>query len=303
MRTLGRLGVLAALVAAMGTGARADEKAAEIMKQTRAALGGEAKLQALGSLSLSGTYRRVLGERELSGDITLDFLLPDRFKRTDVMDLPTGMAGPAIVTALNGAEAWRDVVGGGGHMIMIRPGPAGGDPAADRRAIRGEYLRLLLGFLPFAATVPDLEFSYAGKAEAEDGEAHIIDVKGENDFAARLFIDAKTSLPLMISYQGVEPRVRMQTMQGSGPPPSREEMEKRMEEERKKAEAQGRTEPPPSRVEMQLRFEDHRKVEGLTLPHRVSLTVKGNVTEEWELAKVKVNPALEPADFEKKKTE
>jgi hypothetical protein len=49
-----------------------------------------------------------------------------------------------------------------------------------------------------------LQFKYAGEADAGDGTAHVLDVSGPEGFAARLFVDMKTSLPLMLSWS--EPR-------------------------------------------------------------------------------------------------
>ena len=47
---------------------------------------------------------------------------------------------------------------------------------------------------------------YAGEAESPDGKAFVIDVKNADGFAARLFIDEKTHLPLMVTYKGPQPR-------------------------------------------------------------------------------------------------
>ena len=45
---------------------------------------------------------------------------------------------------------------------------------------------------------------------------------------------------------------------------------------------------------------DYRNVNGLTLPHRLTRSTGGQITEEIELQKVKVNPAFKPDKFEKK---
>ena len=45
-----------------------------------------------------------------------------------------------------------------------------------------------------------LTFASGGVAEAPEGKADVVDVKGADNFSARLFIDSQTHLPLMISW-------------------------------------------------------------------------------------------------------
>ena len=47
-------------------------------------------------------------------------------------------------------------------------------------------------------------------AESPDGKAYVIDVKSADNFAARLFIDEQTHLPLMVTYKGPQPRIMTQ---------------------------------------------------------------------------------------------
>jgi hypothetical protein len=45
------------------------------------------------------------------------------------------------------------------------------------------------------------------RRKSPDGKAYVIDVKNADGFAARLFIDEATQLPLMLTYQGPQPRI------------------------------------------------------------------------------------------------
>jgi hypothetical protein len=58
---------------------------------------------------------------------------------------------------------------------------------------------------------------------------------------------------------------------------------------------------PPPTSDIQLFFSDHRKVDGLMLPFKVSKSVDGKPTEEWDVEKIKVNPDIKPATFIRKK--
>ena len=97
-------------------------------------------------------------------------------------------------------------------------------------------------------------------------------------------IDQATHLPLMISYEGVLPRM-MVNRPGQRPTP--EEIEKM------------RSEPPQTAV-FEVRYSEYKKVDGVLLPHLVTTGANGNVTEEWTIEKFKLNPALKPESFVKK---
>ena len=72
--------------------------------------------------------------------------------------------------------------------------------------VRADFYRTVLGILPVAQGLSGLTFTHAGQAESNDGTADALDVKGEN-FVARLFVDSKTHLPLMLTYMAPQPRV------------------------------------------------------------------------------------------------
>ena len=155
--------------------------------------------------------------------------------------------------------------------------------------IRADFYRTLLGILPVAQGVSGLTFTHAGQAESNDGTADVLDVKGEN-FTARLFVDSKTHLPLMLTYMAPQP-MRAFTRRPDDTP---ETIRKRFEEERAK---------PPQMVENTVFFSDHKKVNGVMLPHRLTRSVDGKTTEEIEIKNYKANPTLDPQMFEKKASE
>ena len=269
----------------------AKAKAEALLDQSRAALGGK-KLASLQGLSASGSYRRLLGERELGGDIEFEMLLPDKFMKQEVLKPMPGVEMTRI-EVMNGETVWFDSQSSGSGNIVIRQGGGDGPEAEAMRQqqSRAEFARLLIGWLLAPPASFAVEFIYAGKAEAPDGTAEVLAIKGPNNFAAHLFLDQKTHLPLMLSYKGRLPRIA--THMVSGPPGNREELEKRARE------AQAEVEAAPE-VEMQIRFDDYREVGGILFPHRLSKAANGEVTEEWEMKRFKVNPSIKPEKFEKK---
>jgi hypothetical protein len=268
-------------------------KAQAVINQARLSIGGE-KVKSLNSLSATGNYRRLLGEREMSGEFQIDLLMPDKMMRAETMS-PIPNVEITRIEAVNGDRVWTDQQSsgmGGGMIVMRRPG--GDTPQAQamqENAIRAEFARLTIGWLLSTPNSFPVEYAYAGEAEAPDGKADVIDVKGPNGFAARLFLDQKTHKPLMLTFKGRKPRVVMQTV--SGPSKSQEEIEKRI----KDSEAEAAKQPE---VEFQIRFSDYRDVSGVSLPHRLTRSVDGEVNEEWEMSKFKINPSLKPEKFEKK---
>jgi hypothetical protein len=277
---------------------QADVKAEEILKAARTALGGDDALAKVQSATVTGSSRRIMGEREFSSDVTLDLLLPDKFKRTEEMSF--GQGGPSVtrVSAVNGTEVWDDGTnrGGGGFMMRMGgpggpgggPGGAGREPTEEERArfkqfqerrMKSERARYsLIWFLKSDAPV-----TYAGVAEAPDGKADVLDIKPEGAAPMKLFIDQESHKPLMLTYEGVLPRM---IMRGQGQRPTPEEIEKMRNE-------------PPQQVTYEVHFSEYKNVDGVLLPHLISQSVNGNVSEEFTIEKYKLNAPLKPADFAK----
>jgi hypothetical protein len=277
---------------------QADARAEEILKAARTALGGDDALAKVQSATVTGSSRRIMGEREFSSDVTLDLLLPDKFKRTEEMSF--GQGGPSVtrVSAVNGTEVWDDGTnrGGGGFMMRMGgpggpgggPGGAGREPTEEERArfkqfqerrMKSERARYsLIWFLKSDAPV-----TYAGVAEAPDGKADVLEIKPEGAAPMKLFIDQESHKPLMLTYEGVLPRM---IMRGQGQRPTPEEIEKMRNE-------------PPQQVTYEVHFSEYKNVDGVLLPHLISQSVNGNVSEEFTIEKYKLNAPLKPADFAK----
>lgn len=268
----------------------AADKARQLIAQARAALGSE-KLKSLGA---EGSYRRSLGQMEMNGELTIEMILPDKMLKVETMR-PFGDLEINRLEAVNGDDVWEDQQQSGGGNVVIRRGGIGGDPKKAQEmmqhGIRAEFARLSLGMLAQTPANFPVEYSYAGEAESPEGKADVLDVKGPNNFAVRLFLDQKSHRPLMLTYRGKKPRAVMHTSDGG--PPSEQELEKRM----KDAEAEAAKAPE---VEFQVRFSDYKSEGGVTLPHRVSKGIESETSEEIEFTRFKINPQIRPEKFTKK---
>ena len=107
--------IIAAAMAEIFPGVSAQDaagKAQQLIAQARAALGGD-KLK---SLSVTGNYRRTLGQMEMAGEVSYDLLLPDKMMKTETMN-PMPSLEITRIEALNGEDVWEDQQqhGGGGR--------------------------------------------------------------------------------------------------------------------------------------------------------------------------------------------
>ncbi|MBK9316121.1 MAG: hypothetical protein IPM55_18055 [Acidobacteria bacterium] len=268
-------------------------KAIEILTRARAAIGGP-KLESLSSLSVAAGYRRMMSGREMSGEVQIDLLLPDKIMRTETMS-PIPSVEITRLEALTGDTSWTDqqTSGTGGAMVMIKR-PGDNAPHGEQirlNALRADFARMTIGWLlKTPANIP-VEYSHAGVAESPDGNADVINVTSPHGLNTKLFIDQKSGRLLMMTYQSRKPRLIANTF--SGPQRSREEIEKSIRD----AEAEAAKQPE---VEYQIHLDDYREVNGISFSASPLTQHRGEINEEWEVKEFKVNAKIKPEKFVKK---
>jgi hypothetical protein len=287
--------IAAAVCAARPTSGQSDQ-AARVVGDMREAVGGDAKLTAIKTFVVTGRVRQVRGDNLVPIEFEIQAELPDKFARRD--EFPAQDAGPTV-TGFNGD---RYVQSPAPQPPPARPGgpppPTPEQLQAQARAqlvnAKQDFARLMLGL--FAASYPShpLTFAYVGQAEAPQGRADVLDVKGPGDFAARLFVDGKTHLPVMLSWQARQPPARGRGPAGrpGGPPPAGAAPPA----------AGGPPSPapggPPPAVENRLYFAEYRSFDGLQLPTRIRRAVAGDTTEETTFDRFRINARVDPRRFE-----
>ena len=299
-----------AVVAHMAAQPQTDPKIDEVLKAARAAMGGEAALAKVQSATVTGSARRVMGEREMTSDVTLDLLLPDKYKRTEDMGFP---GGPSFtrVSAVNGADTWDDATNrGGGAFRFGGPGGPGGPGAGqggqgqgqgqgqfteeDRQRFRDMQAKRMHGELARYALIwflkSDAPMTYSGVAEAPDGKADVArnQARGRGaDEAVRRSGDAQAP--------DAHLRGRAAARCSSGAAAGRRNAQRPTPEEIEKMRKE-----PPQQVTYEVHFSEYKKVDGVLLPHLITQGVNGNVTEEFTIEKYKLNSPLKPEQFVKK---
>jgi hypothetical protein len=307
---------------------QAIERAAQILADARQAMGGD-KLAGIQTLVATGRTQRVRGNNLVPIEFEIAIERPDKYVRKDEVPAEetgptaTGFAGEELIQI--GAPAGRG--NGPGRAAGPPPGPpaapvgaggaapAGPDQlAAQNRArvlaARQEFTRLSLGLFLNSLPVYPLTFAFAAQAAAPQGTADVLDVTAAGGFAARLFINHETHLPIMVSWQAPPTNVIL-TTPGQPPPAnvppgavlvaapappaptaSQEEKDaytKTTNDLRRAAQARP--------VENRLYYADYRNVDGVQLPFRIRRAIGTDTTEETTFDRFRLNTRIDPRKF------
>lgn len=283
-------------------GAAQARTADSVMAAARTALGGEAKIAAVKTFIATGRTRQVRGENIVPVEFEIQAELPDKYSRRD--EFPAQDAGPVIAGFA------------GDQLVLIPrpnpPQPPPGAPAPPPQAFENQmrarlmqnkqdFARLMLGM--FAGSTPafPLTFAYVGQAEAPQGKADVLDVKGPANFAGRLFV-AENGLPIMFSWQGAAPQGPQGARIGPGAQaapaapgsPAAGGAPAPPAPPGAAAPAAARPTAPP---EQRLFFADYKDVDGLKLPFRIRRAAGAETTEETTFDRYRINAKVDPRRF------
>ena len=284
-------------------------KAADILALARKAIAG-GRIDALKTFSVQSSVQRNVGSMQLDSDVEIYVEFPDKYARVEHMNGGPGMvvAGGGA-TGFNGDQPLRTVnaaaLPGGGMVIRMGtggPGPAGANekPTPEqleqmkRAAVRGskvEASRLMLGWLAMAHPAARADYTFLGEAESVEGKAWVIEVTNGDGLNARLFVDEQTNLPLMVTYQGPQPRVVTTSASApKGDPHVVAGADARQQ-------VQAAQQQAPVMADFTLYFEDWRDADGIKFPFKIRRAMGGTTSEEWSVSTVKVNPKIDAKKF------
>lgn len=319
------LAVFAAQTLVIGQG----EEVKRVLSQIRTALGGEDKLVAVKSIAVEGqTMRPAPDGSTMAQDFELAFELPAnavKFMKKDVvMNLGnstisrrSGFSGADLIDETDMPASMGDGVrvtrmGAGGPLpANATPEQVAARKTQQLQANRREFARLAIGLLGTTTAAYPAEFVYAGQVDSADGKADVLEVKAADGFSAKLYVDGKSHLPMMLVWMDKEPlRVMMggnggtvmagggggvvrtfSTNGGDGQMQDPAKMQADMDAKLKEAEAARKT------VEYRLFYAEYKMVDGVRMPTRIQRMVDGLPTEEMSLDKIKINTKIDPAKF------
>lgn len=301
-------------------------EAAVVLNAAREALGGEKRISALKTVVASGATRQLQGDNLVPILFEIFIEIPDKYLRTD--EIPARESGPnsrgfngdALLQSGDAAGPARR--GGPPPSGPSSPAPAAAPGATAKPAgpgptvpLKQDFVRLTLGMFATSFSTYPLSFGHAGQAEAPEGKADVLDVKGAGNFSARFFIDSKTHLPLMLSWTtppnlvpvvaGQKPPANLApgavTFETPMPPPESATPEEKKQFEadalaaRKKAMASARP------TENRIYYADYRDVDGLKLPFRIRRAIGATTVEETTFDRYRINAKIDPRKFEVRK--
>jgi hypothetical protein len=291
----------------------AIERAAQVLAATRQALGGE-KLAAIKTLVANGRTRRVRGNNLVPIEFEISLELPDKYLRRD--ESPAEETDPTS-TGFNG----DDLIQIPAPVIPVMPMRAGGPPAptpeqlaAQRRArvvsVKQDFVRFALGiFADSFATYP-LTFAHAAVAEAPQGKADVLDVRGAGGFSLRFFVNSQTRLPVMVSWS-LPPSNVIVTVPGqpapstvapgavvvTGPPAPAATAAQAEKDAYAKEVLAMRQKAQATPVEHRIYYADYRDVEGVQMPFRLRRAIGADTTEETNFDRFRMNTRIPPQRF------
>ena len=282
----------------------AEDRAAAVLADVRAALGGGPKLSAVKAISAEGPFRRAMGARSLDGSVSLLLVRPDKLRRSEELQMLGAMT--ERIATFDGAQAWEETVnaarvggggaggfdhgaGGGGALsgqaasdhaqaMALYRGQAQGEAGGAAGALTEEQVnaarvrRLKMDLQRWTVALladSNQPFTDAVRVESPDGPADVLSTLDEAGRTVRYFVDPASHLPLMVQYQEVRP----QAMPAQG---------------------------APKTTTMALHLSDYKKVDGILLPHQIDLSVDGRPSEAWTIEKYKINPTVKADVFKKK---
>jgi len=252
---------------------QADD-ATQVLADMREALGGADNLAAVRTLTAAGSEAVVHARGTTERAIELAMELPATFAgRRMIMG-----EGPTAVYLIRGFDGDDPIdkldappdlnISGLARRLAARQG-RGEDQTPDEKAAAAQRLvlaqreyfaQVALGLFGSSFEAFPLEFSYVGQAESPGGSAHAIGVHGADGFEARLFVDAQTKLPLMLTWS-------------------------------EEAEADS------AAIEHRLFYSDFRSVGDLYLPHTFQRTVDGDVRNQITFEEIRTNQEIDRDKF------
>ena len=156
------------------------DAAAAVVAAAREALGGEKKLAAVRTVLATGRTRQVRGDNLVPIEFEIAIELPDKYVRKD--EIPgAGKRPDADRLQRRHPVAVSGAIAPAGARRRAAPADTGADGGGGRtrlNTIKQDFARLMLGMFAGTSSAYPVTFTYVGKAEAPQGKADVLDVKG-----------------------------------------------------------------------------------------------------------------------------
>lgn len=289
-----------------------------IIAAARQALGGEAALAAVQTLTIQGSLSRKVGPVSTSESLESTVILPDRFLRVSrrLVNSPIASYDITHYDGFDGDAIISDIVAPNAPRPVVIPGlpPATPEEADARRTRLLDRKRqmFLTSMIPLFVSLPAphrLEMTAAGKAPTKEGQADVIDMKRPDGTVWRLLIDDKTHLPFQVMWKA-KPIVTMTmtstTVQGVlvGPTGSTSPVQGTMQGSLPDPVVSLPVGDPTASlpyVVWTMTIRDYKVSEGLNWPRRFTTGYDGKEYEDLRVSRYRLNPKVDLKIFERAK--
>jgi hypothetical protein len=299
------------LVESVGASFKSDERALEIMRQARQALGGEQNIKQMQALTIKGTAAKTFEfdntARTERGDWELNLQLPNKMSKMLKIETDNKIGNgennaifhkkvDVVVVKKDGEVVTENVVGDSPQQVVIIKKDKDGNVVTEdvvgtdnvsRVATGGrvntenhnqnELFRTMLALFLTTPNGTDAEYKFVGEQTVDGTNCEIVQVNSGAS-SVKLFINKSTHLPVMMTYTDAKPMIFTFVPK----------QENSNETEVPKI-TMNRTEVQMG--EYQVKFSDYRTVNGLQLPHKWTQTIDGKADETIEVSAYEFNPA------------
>lgn len=307
---------LSGLINQVGAKFKSDERALALIAQARQAIGGDAAIKNVRSLTITGRSTQNFNfngtAKTEEGDLEINMQLPNQFSKSTRYGKESGADGESFVRKDVNVLIVRkdgeninlndeDLENGQKKFVIVKKGEDGKSDAVIPNETTGkiivdkdvkfsggvahqqnELFRTAFALLLSAPEGVDVSYTYAGDGDVDGNSCDIIQAQLVNSSAIRLYLDKSSHLPLMMSYQGMKP------------------MEFRMERNAAKGDAANKDvrvfvrKPDAADTETQeirVKFSDFRNVGGVQLPYKWTQTANGQIDQVVDVTNYDLNPA------------
>lgn len=282
-----------------------EAAAQKILAQAREAAGGDAKLKAVQSLTFGGKSRRaqrmmMMGPGGGGGqppaptmqeaDFEVDILAPDKYVRRDTREVMNGAATIISHVGFNGDKLIQrnEIIGD----LPMQPNMGQlSDPAMQAAAVRNfkqGFLRSWLGWVFEPSAAFGLTYRSTGTEDVNNVKYDVVEATGPENFAAKLYFDVQSHRLALIRYRA-SGGMQM-TRMGGGPPPGQgADAPTPPPGEGQQQRVFQRPSGPAPEADFEIEFSNHKPVDGVQVPHKITRKVNGELNEETEIKKFKIN--------------
>ena len=286
-------------------------RAKELIRQSREAAGLEALGGGVQTLAFKAKVERFIkyysvqsptkvveNDKTLSGKIEAEFAPPDKFRLKRKTDTLSGF-DVSYTEILSGDLAWRDppmtVRSFGPDRRVIDVGDVERTMLIQTRTAKQQIALYTLGWLLQTPTSVSVDITYGGVVDFEGRKCEAVVVDGQDGLRTVLVFDQQTRLLLGLGIGLFDSIRETVVVEAVG-------FDRRFMRDtfaRARQERVARTKPAQQH-EVFWRFLDHSTIGGVTLPHRVKITLDGRLIEELTINEYKVNQPINPKRFEGK---